>query len=207
MLRSGTVCFVAAVQGKVTGAVFVGEGNMVLDPPEPGENETLKLLTKEDEYVESFNHLVLRFTDDTYDEIKKAGSPASTGCDAGLLQDSQHAMRKRLRYNLTARILQDVLSSESSNLFIGFIDGKKYCDKTLFAVDPHGAPPLAIEIYRDTPIALSLSPEEVELMTYSDNKFGYWASFHLAGVQAREAQQFRKEHVLSHRPSATRYHH
>ena len=47
-LRSGTVCFVAAVQGKVTGAVFVGEGNMVLDPPEPGENETLKLLTKED---------------------------------------------------------------------------------------------------------------------------------------------------------------
>jgi len=32
-LRSGTVCFVAPVQGKVTGAVFVGEGNMTLDPP------------------------------------------------------------------------------------------------------------------------------------------------------------------------------
>ncbi len=32
-LHSGTVCFVAPVNGKVTGAVFVGEGNFVLDPP------------------------------------------------------------------------------------------------------------------------------------------------------------------------------
>ena len=184
-LRSGTVCFVSPVQGKVTGAVFVGDGNLVLDPPDPGENQTLKLLTKEDEYVESFNHLVLRFTDNSYDEIKKAGAPAANGCDAGLLQDSQHALRKRLRYNLAARILQDVLSSESSNLFVAFVEGKKYCDKTLFAIDPHGAPPLAIEIYRDIPIALPLSPEEVELMTYSDSKFGYWASFHLAGEYKR----------------------
>ena len=28
-LRSGTVCFVAPVQGKVTGAVFTGDGNFV----------------------------------------------------------------------------------------------------------------------------------------------------------------------------------
>jgi hypothetical protein len=33
-LRSGTVCFVAPVNGKVTGAVFVGNGNFVLDPPQ-----------------------------------------------------------------------------------------------------------------------------------------------------------------------------
>ena len=32
-LRSGTVCFVAPVQGKVTGAVFTGDGNFVLDAP------------------------------------------------------------------------------------------------------------------------------------------------------------------------------
>jgi hypothetical protein len=82
------MCFLAPVQGKVTGAVFVGDGNMVLDPPEPGENQTLKLLTKEDEYVENFNHLVFRFTDNSYDEIKRAGTTAPNGCDASLLQDS-----------------------------------------------------------------------------------------------------------------------
>jgi hypothetical protein len=31
-LRSGTVCFVSPVQGKVTGAVSVGDGNMILGP-------------------------------------------------------------------------------------------------------------------------------------------------------------------------------
>ena len=76
-LRSGTVCFVAPVQGKVTGAVFVGDGNFVLDPPIEVERKSLKLLTKETEFSEKFEHLVLRFTDSTYDDIKKGGNPAS----------------------------------------------------------------------------------------------------------------------------------
>src|ERR1041385_8477108 len=85
-LHSGTVCFVTQVNGKVTGAVFVGDGNMVLDPPIPIERSSLKLLTKGDEFVEQYEHLVLRFTDSTYDEIKKAGTPGGS-CDAGLLHD------------------------------------------------------------------------------------------------------------------------
>lgn len=32
LLRSGTVCFVGPVNGKVTGAAFNGEGSFVLDP-------------------------------------------------------------------------------------------------------------------------------------------------------------------------------
>ena len=47
-LSSGTVCFVQPVQGKVTGAVFVGEGSMSLDAPSPEERRSLKLLTKTD---------------------------------------------------------------------------------------------------------------------------------------------------------------
>jgi len=50
----------------------------------------LKLFTKENEFSEKFEHLVLRFTDSTYDDIKKGGSVVSGGCDAGLLKDSQH---------------------------------------------------------------------------------------------------------------------
>jgi hypothetical protein len=38
------------------------------------ERASLKLLTKEDEFSETFSHLVLRFTDGTYDELKKSGS-------------------------------------------------------------------------------------------------------------------------------------
>ena len=179
-LRSGTVCFVTPVEGKVTGAVFVGEGNFILDPPLQSEVKSLSRLTKEQEFSENFSHLVLRFTDNTYDEIKNAGSAASGGCDAGPLQDSQHALRHRLRYNLSARILQDVLSTEEGGLFVAFIHGKRYNDKILFAIDPHGVPGFAEFTYHDDPIALPLSPEEVVLMTYDDEKYGYWGVFHLS---------------------------
>jgi hypothetical protein len=163
-LRSGNICFVAPVNDKVTGAVFVGDGNFVLSPP-PSELGILKLLTKEDEFSENFTHLVLRFTDSTYDEIKAVGRPASGGCDSGLLKDSQNAMRhaRELRYNLDARILQDVLSPERGELFVAFVHGKRYNNKEIFTVDPHGAS--------------YATSEEVSLMTYDENKFGVWAAF------------------------------
>ena len=181
-LRSGTVCFVAPVQGKVTGAVFVGDGNLVLDPPSASERSSLKFLTKSDEFSEQFEHMVLRFTDLTYDEFKKAGSPASGGCDAGPLKDSQHAMRhgRELKYNLDARILADVLSSNPGHLFVAFVHGKRYNGKELFVVDPHGAPEVA--------------PEQVELMTYDENKFGIWTAFESAAPEGRERRVLRIEH-------------
>ena len=168
-LQSGSVCFVAPVQGKVTGAVFVGSGNMVIDPPIPIERSSLKLLTKQDEFVEEYEHLVLRFTDSTYEEIKKAGTSGGS-CDSGLLRDSQNAMRHdhQLKYNLDARILQDVLSTEPGGLFLAFVHGKKYNGKEILAIDPHGAPTLV------HPVA----PEEVEFVTYDENKLGTWAAFH-----------------------------
>ena len=179
-LRSGTVCFLAPVQGKVTGAVFVGDGTLVLDPPLNAERRSLRLLTKESEFVESFNNMVMRFTDDTYNELKKAAAGPGGGCEMKLLQDNLQAVRKQLRFNLTARILQDVLSPQPDGLFVAFIHGKHYSDKMVYALDPHGVPQFAEEVYRDTPIALPLAPEEVALMTYEDNKNGYWAVFHLA---------------------------
>ncbi|MGB2834233.1 MAG: M1 family aminopeptidase [Candidatus Sulfotelmatobacter sp.] len=182
-LHSGTICFVAPVQGKVTGAVFVGDGNFVITPP-PSEMGMLKLLTKENEFSENFSHLVLRFTDSTYDEIKKAGSAASGGCDNGLLKDSQNVMRhgQVLKYNLDARILQDVLSPEPGRLFVAFVHGKRYNDKELFAVDPHGPG--------------YLMHEEVGLMTYDESKFGVWAAFSMAGERRRDGGHIHIEHQL-----------
>ena len=171
-LHSGSICFVTPVQGKVTGAVFVGNGNMILDPPLPMEMSSLKLLTRENEFSETFSQLVLRFTDSTYQELKKSGnSGTSTGCDSGLLESTKNALRhnRMLKYNLDGRILEDVLSSEPGGLFVAFIHGKRYNEKEIYAIDPHGAPPLI----------MSVAPEEVELLTYDDNKLGVWGAFHL----------------------------
>ncbi len=161
-LHSGVVCFVPPVNGKVTGAVFTGNGNFVLDPPTPAERASLKLLTKEDEFSESFSELVLRFTDTTYDEIKKAGTPGASGCDAGALKDSQHTTRHKRRENLEVRILEDVLSPEPGGLFVAFIHGKRYNGQELYTIDPH------------------TGRDQVEFETYDENRLGVWASFPLS---------------------------
>jgi hypothetical protein len=166
-LKSGTVCFTPPVEGRVTGAVFVGDGSMTLDPPTPDERRSLKLLTKSDEFNETFQHLVLRFTDSTYDELKKSGGRSNqVGCDAGLLKDSQNAMRHRIHANLEGRILEDILRPQPGGLFVAFVHGKRYDDKLLFVLDPDGAPDTA--------------PEQIELATYDENKEGIWASFNIS---------------------------
>ncbi|HKW16545.1 MAG TPA: M1 family aminopeptidase [Terriglobales bacterium] len=179
-LRTGMVCFVAPVQGKVTGAVFVGDGNMVLDPPSLDEAKSLKLLTKENEFSENFEHLVLRFTDSTYEEIRKAGKPATGTCDNGLLQESQHTTRKKLHTNISARILQDLLSEKRGGLFVAFVHGKRYDSKLLFMTDPNGA--------------WHAAPDEVELTTYGENKSGVWAAFHSDSTEL-DVQRHNRIHI------------
>lgn len=188
-LNSGTVCFLAPIQGKVTGAVFVGEGTMTLAAPSADEKRSLRLLTREEGFKESFSRLALRFTDTTYDELKKAGSAAAGSCNADLLQESQQTMRKKLNYNLSARILGDVLRDGTGGLFVAFVHGKHYEDKLLYVIDPNGAPHAA--------------PDEVELMTYSDNKTGIWAAFRLSaeyrkglGAGAESNRRIHIEHQV-----------
>lgn len=161
-LNSGTVCFVAPVNGKVTGAVFVGDGSFTLDASAE-ERRSLKLLTKEDDFSEKFDRLVLRFTDGTYDEIKKAGTAAPAACDAGILKDSQHTTRHRIKENLEAKILAEILSPQPRLLFWTFIHGKRYNDKEIFEIDANQ------------------SRDQVGFWTYDENKWGDWASFNLSG--------------------------
>ena len=51
-LDSGMLCFLPAVNNKVTGAVFIGDGRLLIDPPLAAERASLSLLTKEKEYKE-----------------------------------------------------------------------------------------------------------------------------------------------------------
>src|SRR5262249_23927626 len=84
--------------------------------------------------------------------------------------DVQQQLKKKLKYNLAARLLEDVLSSATGGEFIAFIKGKNYGDKIVYDVDPHGA--------------IGVSPEEVSLMLWDDNREGVWCGFHLASEYA-----------------------
>jgi hypothetical protein len=166
-LNSGTICFVPPVNGKVTGGVFVGDGVFLLVPPTETERKSLKFLTKEEEFNEKFEKLVLRFTDSTYNEIKKAGTATSGSCDAGPLKDSQNTTRHKIKSNLEIDILGEILSPEPRGFFIAFIHGKRYDDKEIYTLDPNR------------------NSNQVDFWTYDENKWGDWASFHFTEPHAK----------------------
>jgi hypothetical protein len=171
--KSGNFFFLTPVQGKTTGAVFIGAATFSLSPRLEAEKHSLQLLTKSSEMIEYFNSAVFRFTDGTEEEIEAKGSaPTGTTMSQGseMLADIQKVLRKNLQYNLEARILQDVLSTEPGDFFCAFIKGQKYSGKEIYVMDRHGVPADFID--------WDVAPEEVAFFTYTDNKIGLWTASH-----------------------------
>ena len=207
--KSGHLVFLTPVEGKVTGAVFIGEGTFTLDPPIAVERNNLRLLTKEETFNETFGQAIFRFTDDTYEELKKAGfapkESVASGA-SGLLAELNYSLKKSLIYNIHARILQDVLSKEPGGYFAAFIKGNKYSSHEAFVIDPHGVQSMAPKFMPQ----LNLAPEEVAFMTYEDlgnRKFGIWAAFHYTAEygsgQATGSQQNGAVRIEHHKIDTT----
>ena len=168
-LKSGELYFITPVEGRVTGAVFIGDGELSLTPPVEVEKNSLKIFTGEGSITESFSKLVLRFSDKTFDEVKKSqnvtmktGGPAASQA-RGLYRDNQDLMRKRLRDNRELRTLIDLYNPGNDGYFTAFIDGKRF-NKLIFMLEPLGVP--------------GARPEEVALFSYGTTDGGLWAAFH-----------------------------
>jgi peptidase M1-like protein len=181
----GVLAFFEPVNGRVTGAAFFGQGTFSLDPPIDVERKSLEELTKEKGLHEQFDVAVFRFTDDTFEEAKRAGAAVSQeGLAIGDAREQlgivERYLRKKLKYNLDGRILEDVAMGKPGGLFYAFIKGKTISDKMVYAIDPHGLS------------SLGLAPEEVALFTDQPNKAGAWAAFHFsteyANHEARGSQ-------------------
>lgn len=168
---TGTLHLLAPVQGRITGAVFVGKGTMAYTPPLASERRMLSILTKGEPFEEQFDRAVFRFTDDTGDRIKSMGTaaPAQQGNQAqDALKDTNQALRLRLRDNVHARILADLLSPAPDGLFQAYFAGKKYSNKLVFTIDPFGVP--------------GVSPETVQLLSWADFAGGIYAAHHTGDV-------------------------
>jgi Carboxypeptidase regulatory-like domain/Peptidase family M1 domain len=168
-LRSGEIYFAPAVEGRTVGAVFMGEGELKLTPPTENERHSLKLFIDEEALDESFDRLVLRFTDKTFDELKSSpqvqmstnGPQAARAHDA--YHDNQILLRKTLRRNMELRTLVDMYNPQRPGFFAAFVNGRRH-SKLVFQYDPLGIP--------------AVSPEEVLLFSYGDSDGGYWTAFH-----------------------------
>ena len=171
-LRQGSIAFYGAVNGKVTGAVFKGEGHFHLAPPTAEERHNLALFNHTQDFDEDFDVLVLRFTDATAAELHK-GSAGKGVPDSAFDKEAQefhNFARTKLRENYDLRILEDVLSPAEGGYFLAAIHGKKN-SHLIFTLDPHGAARVA--------------PEEVSLLNWTDWGPTYPAAFRTASDLAR----------------------
>jgi hypothetical protein len=186
-LKSGEIYFLAPTEGRHTGGVFIGEGQMTLVPPTDAEKRSLQIFTDEPRITEDFSHLVMRFTDKTFDEIKSspnaklgtAGSQASKARD--LYRDNEQLLRQRLRDNRDLRTLVDLYCSSCPGYFGAFIEGKKH-SKLVYVLDPFGI--------------ANVSPEEVLLLSYGDTDGGFWTAFHLADEYKKGTASSSEDHRL-----------
>jgi hypothetical protein len=168
-LQSGELYFITPVESRVTAAVFIGEGELSLIPPIEVEKNSIKVFTGEGGIKEQFTRLVLRFSDKTFDEIKKSpnaamktGGPAASQA-RGLYRDNQDLLRKQLRDNRDLRTLLDLYNPQHEGFFSAFIDGRRF-NKLVYLVEPLGV--------------AGATPEEVALLSYGVTDQGLWAAFH-----------------------------
>src|SRR5579859_6747782 len=76
-LTEGTIAFTQAVDGRVTGAFFEGEGEILLVPANQTERASLALFTHLAVLEEKFATAYFRFNDATYDELRSSLRPIS----------------------------------------------------------------------------------------------------------------------------------
>ena len=176
--RSGSFAFYGKVNGKVTGAVFKGEGHLHITPPTVQERHNLSIFTHSEVFDEEFDEVVLRFTDETSAELHKA----STGKVEPNTEYAKAAeeLRGFLRHhatvgypftggtiydrniygNLDLRLLEDVLSPAPGGYFNAALHGKKN-GRVFFILDPQGVAGLAPE-----EVSLEYWSRTYETMTY-----------------------------------------
>jgi hypothetical protein len=77
-LEDGTLAFTKDVEGKVTGAFFEGDGEILLSPPNMVERTSMALFTGAAILEERFSSGYFRFNDDTFDELKPSFRPAES---------------------------------------------------------------------------------------------------------------------------------
>ncbi len=169
--RHGYIAFYVPVNGKVTGAVFNGEGHLHLTPPTAQERHNLSIFNHSEEFDEDFDQVVLRFTDKTAEELRKgsAGNLESGANYSNGALELHNFLKLKLKDNLDLRLLEDVLSPSQGGYFLAAIHGKKY-PRLFFTLDPHGAEAVA--------------PEEVSLMSWNDWGRSYPTAFHLSSSMA-----------------------
>ncbi len=173
-LRSGVVHLIAPLGNDTFGAVFMGEGEYLLNPATPSERRHLQLVANTTEvFKDRFTRLVLFFTDRTAAEIL-AHAPAATGAPdqaaTRAYEDYLNKTKNEDLPNLHLRVMADLLNrpSRKDGVFLAFVEGQDH-SPMLLAVDPLGISHLTTRF-------AFFGGEEVMLFSFNTLNSGLWYS-------------------------------
>jgi hypothetical protein len=184
--QQGTLTFLSPVEGVVTGAVFIGEGNLKLKGVTYLDRQELKRRTGSPEFEEQFTEIIFRFTGKEHRIFAgQVGDKADTPAEAGIALAS---WKQRMRLhrdeavgfteallhgedmdNVDADVLAAVYNPAHPPFVNAYLRGKKHKDLRFFIRIRVGAVPQLD------------SPEEVALINYDPGGMddGVWYLDHL----------------------------
>ena len=148
-MNDGTISFLQSVDGRITGAFFEGDGEVLVRPPDRQERASLGLFTGQGGLEEKFSSAYMRFNDDTATELQQFLRPS---------QDAKEFVEKN------DSVARSLAATDAMRLAISFTGGPT-------TVTPGEPPPIpdrllharlagnrlgVFDVYFDTP-ALSRS--------------------------------------------------
>jgi hypothetical protein len=146
-LNKGKICLFEPIDGRITGAVFVGKGVFEFSPPTEIERHQLKRFTEHESLKEEFKKVCLLFSDTTDAELLRKLSFIQSDLPGGAKSRAKDAPKLCLREtgrNLWCRILADVLADSTfqmshpdrSNGFLYADIETRHLGRLFFTFDP-----------------------------------------------------------------------
>ncbi|MCL4522545.1 MAG: hypothetical protein M1453_00775 [Acidobacteria bacterium] len=123
-LDEGKLAFLASLDGHITGAVFAGQGRVIVVPRDPVEKRSLARFLDAPLLDESFSRAYFRFTDNTAEELRASFDREGTQPFAELtFAEDWNPVVSNLNSAHSLRILADFLATEPQTYFYAGIAG------------------------------------------------------------------------------------
>jgi hypothetical protein len=186
-LDDGVIAFTQAVDGRVTGAFFEGEGEILLIPPDRVERRSLGLFTGSAVLEEKFTTAFFRFNDDFPEEVADSLRDAdpSSGEDAQAFVTKWDPTVNSLAEADALRLLTSFLNSPAD------AQGKVHPpagDRMLRA--RLGGQHLGVfDLFFDTDAREQISVGQLDHDTFGDSFFNVWAAFPMRSKRAQANQR------------------
>ena len=172
-LEDGTIAFTEDVEGRVTGAFFEGDGDVLLIPPDQAERASMALFTGSAIMEESFTTAYFRFNDDTFQKLQPALRPEEE--QTGFVSRWQEAAR-HLAENDALRLLESFSHLLPSAQGASATPGKISEDDHLLHVHAQGKKFGIFDLYYDSMAAEQVAAGQLRVV-HDTRYYDLWTSF------------------------------